>query len=119
MALKKSDLYSSIWASCDELRGGMDEAFEAHFFYYILTPRIFEEFLNKFAAGSMISHLYQKDFVSFSFLFPPTLLDQTAIATVLTNMDLELAALKQRRGKTRALKQAIMQELLTGRTRLV
>ncbi len=24
MALKKSDLYSSIWASCDELRGGMD-----------------------------------------------------------------------------------------------
>lgn len=24
MALKKSDLYSSLWASCDELRGGMD-----------------------------------------------------------------------------------------------
>src|SRR6267154_2053778 len=24
MAIKKSDLYSSIWASCDELRGGMD-----------------------------------------------------------------------------------------------
>jgi type I restriction enzyme M protein len=24
MALKKSDLYSSIWASCDQLRGGMD-----------------------------------------------------------------------------------------------
>ena len=25
MALKKSDLYASLWASCDELRGGMDE----------------------------------------------------------------------------------------------
>lgn len=24
MAIKKSDLYSSLWASCDELRGGMD-----------------------------------------------------------------------------------------------
>lgn len=24
MALKKSELYSSLWASCDELRGGMD-----------------------------------------------------------------------------------------------
>ena len=24
MAIKKSDLYASIWASCDELRGGMD-----------------------------------------------------------------------------------------------
>ena len=24
MALKKSELYSSLWSSCDELRGGMD-----------------------------------------------------------------------------------------------
>jgi type I restriction-modification system DNA methylase subunit len=24
MAIKKSDLYSSLWVSCDELRGGMD-----------------------------------------------------------------------------------------------
>lgn len=24
MAIKKSDLYSSLWASCDQLRGGMD-----------------------------------------------------------------------------------------------
>jgi type I restriction enzyme S subunit len=34
-------------------------------------------------------------------------------------MDAELAALEQRRDKTRLLKQAVMQELLTGRTRLV
>jgi type I restriction enzyme S subunit len=34
-------------------------------------------------------------------------------------MDAELAALEQRREKTRALKQAMMQELLTGKTRLV
>ena len=45
--------------------------------------------------------------------------EQTAIAEVLTDMDAELAALEQRREKTRALKQAMMQELLTGRTRLV
>ena len=45
--------------------------------------------------------------------------EQTAIATVLSDMDLELAALEQRRDKTRALKQGMMQELLTGRTRLV
>jgi type I restriction enzyme S subunit len=42
-----------------------------------------------------------------------------AIAEVLTEMELELAALEQRREKTRALKQAMMQELLTGRIRLV
>ena len=49
----------------------------------------------------------------------PPLPEQTAIASVLTEMDAELAALTQRREKTRALKQAMMQELLTGRTRLV
>ena len=43
---------------------------------------------------------------------------QTAIAAVLTEMDAELAVLEQRQAKTRALKQGMMQELLTGRTRL-
>jgi type I restriction enzyme S subunit len=49
----------------------------------------------------------------------PELPEQTAIAEVLTVMDAELAGLEQRREKTHALKQAMMQELLTGRTRLV
>ena len=50
---------------------------------------------------------------------PPTVAEQTAIAEVLSDMDAELAALKQRRDKTRLLKQAMMQELLTGRIRLL
>ena len=45
--------------------------------------------------------------------------EQAAIAGVLREMDGELVLLEQRREKTRALKQAMMQELLTGRTRLV
>ena len=49
----------------------------------------------------------------------PTLDEQTAIATVLSDMDAELATLEARRDKTHALKQGMMQELLTGRTRLV
>ena len=49
----------------------------------------------------------------------PAVPEQTAIAAVLSDMDAELAALEARRDKTRALKQGMMQELLTGRTRLV
>lgn len=49
----------------------------------------------------------------------PTLPEQTAIAAVLCDMDAELVALEQRLVKTRALKQGMMQELLTGRTRLL
>ena len=45
--------------------------------------------------------------------------EQTAIAAVLSDMDAELATLEARRDKTRALKQGMMQELLTGRIRLV
>ncbi len=49
----------------------------------------------------------------------PSIPEQTAIAEVLRDMDAELVALEQRREKTRALRQAMMQELLTGKTRLI
>jgi type I restriction enzyme S subunit len=53
-------------------------------------------------------------------VFVPTAVDeQTAIAAVLSDMDAELAALDVRLAKTRFLKQAMMQELLTGKTRLL
>ena len=45
--------------------------------------------------------------------------EQLAIVSVLADMDAEIAALEARRDKTRDLKQAVMQDLLTGRTRLV
>jgi type I restriction enzyme S subunit len=50
---------------------------------------------------------------------PKTRAEQTAIADVLADMDAELVALERRREKTRDLKQAMMQALLTGKTRLV
>lgn len=49
----------------------------------------------------------------------PRLPEQEAIAAVLSDMEVELLALEARRDKTRHLKQAMMQELLTGKTRLV
>lgn len=49
----------------------------------------------------------------------PTVVEQTAIVNVLSDIDAELTALEVHRDKTRALKQGMMQELLTGRIRLV
>jgi type I restriction enzyme S subunit len=49
----------------------------------------------------------------------PSLAEQTAIAEILSDMDAEIAALEARREKTRLLKQGMMQELLTGKTRLL
>lgn len=45
--------------------------------------------------------------------------EQTAIATTLSDMDDEIQSLEHRLGKTRQIKQGMMQELLTGKTRLV
>lgn len=49
----------------------------------------------------------------------PGIREQTAIATVVSDMDAEIAALEARCDKTRAIKQGMMQQLLTGRVRLV
>ncbi|MBI2944436.1 MAG: restriction endonuclease subunit S [Candidatus Wallbacteria bacterium] len=78
------------------------------------------EFMN--AAGvSYGTHMPRSDWSVLRKLFVrlPPLPEQSAIAAILSDMDAELAALEARRDKTRALKQAMMQELLTGRTRLV
>jgi len=50
---------------------------------------------------------------------PPSLDEQTAISEVLKDVDAEILSLEQRREKTHFLKQAMMQELLTGKTRLI
>jgi type I restriction enzyme S subunit len=49
----------------------------------------------------------------------PSLAEQEAIATILSDMDAEIAALEAKLAKARQLKQGMMQELLTGRIRLV
>ena len=97
----------------------IDNAFYPDFFYYLLCSRLFTDFLDQLSAGSTINHLYQKDFVHFTFSTPPTITEQAAIAAILSDMDAEIASLEQRRDKTRLLKQGMMQELLTGRIRLV
>ena len=88
------------------------------YLYYVLTSRIFENFLGRLQAGSTISHLYQKDFVDFTFE-APQLNEQRAITAFLSDMDAEIDALEIRRDKIGAIKQAMMQQLLTGRVRLI
>jgi type I restriction enzyme S subunit len=75
-----------------------------------------EDFWQKSGTGQPFV-LFKKTFSQRLML--PAREEQLAIATVLSDMDAELAALEARRDKTRALKQGMMQELLTGRTRLV
>jgi type I restriction enzyme S subunit len=95
-----------------------DGVYDSRYLYHVLSSSIFQVFLKQLQAGSTISHLYQKDFVNFEFL-APSRREQKAIATVLSDMDAEIIALEARHDKIRTIKQGMMQQLLTGRIRLV
>ncbi len=74
--------------------------------------------LNQYSESSAQPGLSVVKLLLLPCLVPPQP-EQTAIAAILSDMDAELAALKARRDKARQLKLGMMQELLTGRTRLV
>ena len=69
------------------------------------------------AQGSTRYNISKKQFLQLSITLP-SIEEQTAIATILSDMDNELQALTQKLEKARALKQGMMQQLLTGKIRL-
>ncbi|HFG1577776.1 TPA: restriction endonuclease subunit S [Vibrio cholerae] len=87
------------------------------FLVQLIRSKIFQDYLEDSMDGGI------QKFVSLGTLRNmeislPSEREQTAIATILSDMDTEIQALEQRLGKTRQIKQGMMQELLTGRTRL-
>jgi len=74
--------------------------------------------LRKIATGVSVYGISRSNIKSIRIRLPDPP-EQRAIAAVLSDMDAEIAALERRRDKTRALKQGMMQELLTGKTRLL
>lgn len=105
------------WITGNAMVVNLDESTDVDkaFIYYALAYSD----LSILVTGSGIPQIVRDPLAAFAVTLPADLAEQTSIAAVLADMDAELAALETRRDKTRALKQAMMQELLTGRTRLV
>ncbi len=72
----------------------------------------------RFGQGDAVVHINARNLAQVEIDRPP-IDEQTTIATALLDMDAEIAALEQRLDKTKQIKQGMMQELLTGRVRLV
>jgi type I restriction enzyme S subunit len=87
---------------------------------YLLNYKEYKMKIKESATGTSgsMKNISKGSLLSIAIPFP-TPEEQTAIATVLTDMDAEIVALERRREKVRALKQGMMQELLTGKTRLL
>lgn len=85
---------------------------------YLLNSLVVTVQKSRLGQGDAIVHISASSLACIDLLLPP-LPEQTAIAAILSDMDADIKALEKRRDKTKAIKQGMMQELLTGRIRLV
>jgi restriction endonuclease S subunit len=90
----------------------------AQWLAYLLSSSKVKEAIKGLATGTSgtMKNISKNALMGLPLKFPPPD-EQRAIGNVLADMDDEIAALEARRDKTRALKQGMMQELLTGRIR--
>ena len=88
------------------------------YFFYLYFSSHFYNRIMQMTAKSSVDSVRKEMIAKMPIPHPPTIEEQTAIATILSDMDAEINALQQKRDKTAQLKQGMMQELLTGRIRL-
>lgn len=87
-----------------------------YLYHYLISQ---EPSWARLSKGSTFDSVNSADVKALEVYLPNDVDEQIAIATILSDMDADLTALEQQRDKTRAIKQGMMQELLTGRIRLV
>ena len=95
-----------------------DDTHNPLFLSYYLNSSIGRKIMSVLAQGATRYNLSKNNFVE-TVIRLPSKEEQTAIASILSDMDNEIDALEQKLVKTRQIKQGMMQQLLTGKIRLV
>lgn len=95
---------------------GENTFYDIDYLYYLLLSN--QEEIYKRQTGGAQPHIHSKDIKPLFCKVPQTKDEQTAIATVLSDMDSEIAELEQKLSKYRNVKTGMMQTLLTGKIRL-
>lgn len=93
------------------------EKVSGYFFFLFFREYFFDRIMAMTAKSSVDS--VRSEMIKDMPIFLPKPNEQDAIARVFRDIEGELSALEERLSKTKALKQGMMQELLTGRTRLI
>ncbi len=95
------------------------ETYDMDFLYYILSSDVvFKQYI-AMAAGSSVKNLNKEKVANVLLFAPNSLAEQRAIASILAKMDDEITALEAKKAKCEAVKQGMMQQLLTGKIRLI
>jgi type I restriction enzyme S subunit len=116
VAIVDFDMEFSIWSPIALIR--VTDRYVPRFIYYCFQSLKLVRQIGLLTNASSQGNIGMGDIEKLEFLLP-CIEEQTAIAAVLSDVDAEIEALEARREKTRRIKQGMMQELLTGRTRLV
>lgn len=91
---------------------------DVNFLYYLVKSNAVQERLTSGITGSTLTGIKIGELRGVVCFYPSDVVEQKAIAAVLSDMDAEIAALEAKRAKYESIKQGMMQELLTGKTRL-
>lgn len=110
---------TKIRISCSQAILGInvDSTLDADFLYYYLVS-IQDDVLNYGQTGTQ-TNLSKQIISSFILNVPSSKAEQTAISNILSDCDSEIAALEEKRDKYKEIKQGMMQQLLTGKIRLI
>lgn len=95
----------------------LNNSYYPKFLFYQLSFKQFTDYVDLNKSGSTFFGITQEAVGNYKAYLPP-LPEQKAIAQILSDMDAEIAALEKKRDKYKAIKQGMMQELLTGKIRL-
>lgn len=95
------------------------QEFDPHFVFHVLMSNEFEKYISDQATGSTAQGIKRSLFEKLKLVLPIKLAEQKSISQILDDFDFEIEKLNQKLNKLQLIKQGMMQELLTGKTRLV
>jgi len=98
---------------------GKDGVLNKKFRQYCFQSDDIKKQFKFYAAGTKVSGISRSNIAKIELSFPISIEEQIAIANILSDMDAEIEALEQKLNKYKAIKQGMMQELLTGKIRLI
>lgn len=119
------DLVKAVFVDTDSILLGGDiiilrkkEQVDSAFFAMLIS-NISRNVVTEKAQGTTIIHLHGKDLTDIRYLVPESEQEQKGISTVVSKVDAVIEELNYKKNKLILLKQGMMQELLTGKTRLI
>lgn len=96
-----------------------DHLLDVSYLSHYLSSDFMKQQIKERSKQGTVTNLHLEEIREFDIPVPPTLDEQRAIDTILTDMTIEINSLENKKTKYIRIKQGMMQELLTGKTRLV